>query len=67
VATALPVAGNGPLLYPDDFPNAVEPHLPRAGDLARLVASGAARLLPTRPLYLRRPDAVVPTARKRAT
>lgn len=66
-ATDLPVAGNGPAIYPSDFPNAVEPRLPAAADLARLVASGGARLLPTTPLYLRRPDAVVPTARKRAT
>ncbi|MDX6298062.1 MAG: tRNA threonylcarbamoyladenosine biosynthesis protein TsaB [Nocardioidaceae bacterium] len=67
VATLLPVAGNGPLLYPADFPNRVEPHLPRAADLARLVASGAARAMPTVPLYLRRPDVAVPTAAKRVT
>jgi len=67
MATALPVAGNGPLLYPDDLPNAVTPQLPSAADLARLVVSGEARVLPTRPLYLRRPDAAVPTASKRVT
>lgn len=67
VATALPVAGNGASLYPDHFPRAVAPRLPSAASLARLVTSGAARLLPTVPLYLRRPDAVVPLARNRAT
>jgi tRNA threonylcarbamoyladenosine biosynthesis protein TsaB len=67
IATDLPVAGNGPLLYPEDLPNAVTPQLPTAADLARLVVSGEARVLPTRPLYLRRPDATVPTARKRVT
>ncbi|MGI8700256.1 MAG: tRNA (adenosine(37)-N6)-threonylcarbamoyltransferase complex dimerization subunit type 1 TsaB [Nocardioidaceae bacterium] len=67
VATELAVAGNAPSLYPHDFPNPVPPPLPRAGDLARLVASGAAALLPPLPLYLRRPDAVVPTVRRRVT
>lgn len=67
VATALPVAGNGPSLYPDSFPRAVAPRLPSAATLANLVMSGSARLLPVVPLYLRRPDAVVPAARTRAT
>ncbi len=64
IATDLPVAGNGPSLYPDDLGTAVTPHLPSATDLAGLVVSGKAALLPTRPLYLRRPDATVPAARK---
>jgi tRNA threonylcarbamoyladenosine biosynthesis protein TsaB len=67
LATDLPVAGNGPLLYPSELPNRVDPRLPSAGDLARLVGSGSARLLPTRPLYLRRPDATVPAGRKKVT
>jgi tRNA threonylcarbamoyladenosine biosynthesis protein TsaB len=67
IATDLPVAGNGPVLYPDDLRTAVAPRLPSAAELARLVVSGQARLLPTRPLYLRRPDATVPAARKRVT
>ncbi len=67
VATGGPVAGNGPALYPVDFPSSVPPRLPSAADLARLVTSGAARLLPTLPLYLRRPDAVVPASRRRST
>jgi tRNA threonylcarbamoyladenosine biosynthesis protein TsaB len=67
VATDLPVAGNGPELYAAAFPRAIEPRLPSAADLARLVVSGRAGLLPTVPLYLRRPDAVAPTASKRVT
>jgi tRNA threonylcarbamoyl adenosine modification protein YeaZ len=67
VATDLPVAGNGPSIYPEAFPHAVEPRLPSAARLADLVAAGSARLLPTVPLYLRRPDAVVPAAPKRVT
>lgn len=67
IATDLPVAGNGPLLYPDDLRTPVAPRLPSAGDLARLVVSGTAWLLPTRPLYLRRPDATVPAGRKKVT
>jgi len=67
VATSGPVAGNGASLYPSSFPNPVPPRLPSAAVLARLVASGAARLLPTLPLYLRRPDAVAPAARRRVT
>lgn len=66
VATALPVAGNGPSLYPDDFSSPVPPRLPNAAVLGRLVASGEARLLPTLPLYLRRPDAIVPAPRRPA-
>ena len=64
VATQLPVAGRGAVLYPDSFPNAVAPENPTAADLARLVATGAARTLPPEPLYLRRPDAATPRARK---
>jgi tRNA threonylcarbamoyl adenosine modification protein YeaZ len=65
VATDGPVAGNGPELYPEAFPNPVSPRLPNAADLARIVAARTATLLPTRPLYLRRPDATVPGAAKR--
>jgi tRNA threonylcarbamoyladenosine biosynthesis protein TsaB len=67
IATDLPVAGNGPQLYPHHLPRAVPPHLPSAADLAHLVVSGRGRLLPTRPLYLRRPDATAPAARKSVT
>lgn len=67
VASDLPVAGNGPRLYPDDLSPAVPPRLPSAALLGRLVVAGRARLLPTVPLYLRRPDASVPTTPRRVT
>lgn len=65
VAYAGPVAGIGPVLYPGSFPYALPPELPSAADLARLVLAGSVRLLPTEPLYLRRPHAVEPGPRKR--
>ena len=55
--------GAGAAMYPDAF-DAHDPQLPDAGVLASLVASGAVELLPPDPLYLRRPDAVEPAARK---
>ncbi len=67
VASDLPVAGNGPSLYPSCFPHAVGPLLPSAAVLAGLVISGRARLVEARPVYLRRPDAVVPAGRRRVT
>jgi len=63
----LPVAGEGAVKYPDSFPRAIEPVLPGAATLALLAARTLARgggLLPPQPLYLRRPDAVEPGARK---
>jgi tRNA threonylcarbamoyl adenosine modification protein YeaZ len=64
----LAVAGAGARLYPEQFPAALEPELPSAGVLAGLVArllrEDPAALLPPFPLYLRRPDAVEPGARK---
>lgn len=67
VAFAGPVAGRGPELYPEAFPVAISPVYPSAADLARLVVSGAARVLPPEPLYLRRPDVAEPSARKRVS
>jgi tRNA threonylcarbamoyl adenosine modification protein YeaZ len=64
VATSLPVAGEGPRLYPQEFPNAVQPQYPSAADLAAAVATGTAELVPPDPLYLRRPDARPPGAPK---
>jgi len=67
----LPVAGQGPLLYPEQFPFALEPALPSAAVLAeltvRLLREEPGALLPAVPLYLRRPDAVEPAARKSVT
>lgn len=63
----LPVAGEGALKYPDSFPLAAEPALPAAARLAALAARrlrDGLPLLPPHPLYLRRPDAVEPGARK---
>lgn len=79
----MPVAGEGPVLYPAAFPRRRDPVLPSAAVLAGLVAralraerADAAEpptspsstpftpLLPPVPLYLRRPDAVEPSARK---
>ena len=64
MATSLPVAGDGPRLYPQEFPNAVQPQYPDAADLAAAVAGGSAELVPPDPLYLRRPDARPPGAPK---
>lgn len=58
VASGLPVAGEGALLYPEAFSNAVSPSRPSAGWLARAVVDGRVELLDPEPLYLRRPDAV---------
>jgi tRNA threonylcarbamoyl adenosine modification protein YeaZ len=65
----LPAAGAGAGLYPAEFPNPIEPEYPDAGVLAGLVArnlrEAPGSLLPLEPLYLRRPDAREPGARKR--
>lgn len=64
VASDLPVAGEGGLLYPEHFPHAVGPSRPSAGWLARVVAEERAELLDPEPLYLRRPDAVASASHK---
>ena len=67
----LAVAGQGPLLYPEQFPRGLVPALPSAAVLAeltaRLLREAPETLLPPLPLYLRRPDAVEPGARKSVT
>jgi tRNA threonylcarbamoyl adenosine modification protein YeaZ len=66
-APGLPVAGEGAVRYPAEFPAALEPVRPEAGTLAALVAHrlrAGGELLAPLPLYLRRPDAVEPAARK---
>ena len=60
----LPVAGTGPLLYPDALPQRVLPEHPSAATLAAAVVAGAVEVLPPKPLYLRRPDATPPGPRK---
>jgi tRNA threonylcarbamoyl adenosine modification protein YeaZ len=64
VATDLPVVGEGALIYPEAFPNAVGPQRPSGAWLARLVATGAATVEEPEPMYLRRPDAEIPHPRK---
>ena len=64
VATSVPVAGAGPELYPDAFPNPLAPNRPSAGWLASGVAAELVDLLDPEPLYLRRPDAVAGAPRK---
>jgi hypothetical protein len=65
------VAGQGPQLYPEQFPHAIDPALPSAAVLAeltaRLLREQPDALLPPHPLYLRRPDAVEPTGHKSVT
>lgn len=65
VGTTEPVVGRGGELYPDAFPHRRRPIDASAGVLAELVAEEHAPALPPRPLYLRRPDAATPGARKR--
>jgi len=66
-ATALPVVGEGAVLYPGAFPTRRGPSRPSAGWLARIVAEERAELVDPEPLYLRRPDAAVPGAPKKVS
>ncbi len=63
------VTGRGCLLYPDELGPSAGPLDVEAGALAHVVAgrlaAGGHGLLPPVPLYLRRPDAQEPGARKR--
>ncbi|QBR93590.1 tRNA (adenosine(37)-N6)-threonylcarbamoyltransferase complex dimerization subunit type 1 TsaB [Nocardioides euryhalodurans] len=67
VATEALVVGEGPVLYPEHFPNGCAPTRPSAGWLARTVVDERAELHDPEPLYLRRPDAVAPGPRKPAS
>jgi tRNA threonylcarbamoyladenosine biosynthesis protein TsaB len=58
-----PAVGAGAATYGDHFPAARGPLLPTAAATCRWVARGLPLLEPE-PLYLRRPDAVEPAARK---
>lgn len=66
VATDGPVAGLGPQLYLEAFPNAVVPTTPDGGLFAAAVSAGRLERRDLRPIYLRHPDAVAPAARKPA-
>ena len=63
----LPVVGRGGDLYPDLLGPARLPLDPPAAALADLAVHGEPYVLPAEPLYLRRPDAGMPGARKRVT
>lgn len=65
-ASALPVVGEGAVLYAEAFPRAVGPVRPSAGWLARVVSERSVELLGPEPLYLRRPDAVAVAAPRKA-
>lgn len=54
--------GPGANLYPEIISGQVFPL--RAAALAELFAQGKAQVVPTTPMYLRKPDAVEPTTRK---
>ena len=64
VATDAPVAGAGPLLYPEHFTRAIAPERPSAGWIAHGVSGELVELMDAEPLYLRRPDAVAGAPRK---
>jgi tRNA threonylcarbamoyl adenosine modification protein YeaZ len=66
----LPVAGEGPVLYPDLGSPPIGPRYPSAATLAGLAAARAAAgeaPNPPEPMYLRRPDAREPGKPKRVT
>ena len=67
LASELPAVGEGAVLYAEAFPNPVGPTRPSAGWLARVIAEERAELYDAEPLYLRRPDAVMPGTPKRVT
>lgn len=61
-----PAFGAGAIMYHEAF-SSHEPRFPSAARLCELVVEGGVRLLDPQPLYLRRPDAVEPGARKVVT
>lgn len=71
-ALGLPVLGEGAELYPEVLGPAGHPVLPSAAAIAKLAvarmnAEPGLPLLPPEPLYLRRPDAREPAARKKVS
>jgi tRNA threonylcarbamoyl adenosine modification protein YeaZ len=61
------VVGAGPVLYPDAFTRVSGPEAPDAATLATAVAEERVELLDPEPIYLRRPDAVVPGPPKKVS
>ena len=69
-AASCPVAGEGPVLYPELFACPIPPRYPDAACLAEIAARRLAEHDPPgppEPLYLRRPDAREPGPPKRVT
>lgn len=70
LTASCPVAGEGPVLYPELSGDPIPPRHPDAALLAEFAAERLAEGLPVpppEPLYLRRPDAAVPGKPKRVT
>lgn len=61
------VVGPGVRVHPDAFTRTAGPDRVEAAALARLLVTGEAEVTDPEPLYLRRPDAVVPGPPKRAS
>jgi tRNA threonylcarbamoyladenosine biosynthesis protein TsaB len=61
------VVGAGPVLYPDVFAHTAGPTAPDAATLAVAVAEERLELLDPEPIYLRRPDAVIPGPPKKVS
>lgn len=70
VTASRPVAGEGPVLYPELGGCPIPPRYPDAAHLAEIAVQMLAERVPRQPpepLYLRRPDARVPGKPKRVT
>jgi tRNA threonylcarbamoyl adenosine modification protein YeaZ len=70
ITPSCPVAGEGPVLYPDLGGDPIPPRYPDAVHLAAIASQRLAERVPygtPEPLYLRRPDARVPGRPKRVT
>ena len=64
IPAGFPGAGPGAAMSPEAFTEVLHEQPPSAAVLARAVVEGTVHLLPAEPLYLRRPDAVPPSAPK---
>jgi tRNA threonylcarbamoyl adenosine modification protein YeaZ len=66
VRAGRPLVGEGALVYPELLGGPIGPVFPRAGAVAEVAVDAlrAGEAAPAEPLYLRRPDAAEPSARK---